>query len=84
MTDGAWETPFGGFEIEKSLADELVKQFVFQVESTENYSQDNTIELQLPFLKYFFEDSKIVPIGVPPSKDAIEIGKASQTNSVFG
>ncbi len=76
MTDGAWETPFGGLEIEKTLADELVKKFAFQIETAENYTQDNTIELQLPFLKYFFKDSKIVPIGVPPAKDAIEIGKA--------
>ena len=76
MADGSWETPFGGFEIEKSLADELLKQFTFRIETSEDYTQDNTIELQLPFLKYFFPDSKIVPIGVPPSKNAVEIGKA--------
>ena len=76
MTDGSWETPFGEIEIDKSLAGELVEQFAFQIETAENYTQDNTIELQLPFIKYFFEGTKIVPIGVPPTQNSLEIGKA--------
>ena len=76
MTDGSWETPFGEIKIEKSLAGALVEQFTFQIETAENYTQDNTIELQLPFIKYFFEDTKIVPIGVPPVQESLEIGKA--------
>ena len=76
MTDGAWETPFGEIKIEKALADELVERFSFQIETAENFTQDNTIELQLPFIKYFFEDTKIVPMGVPPVKKSLEIGKA--------
>ena len=76
MTEGACETPFGEIEIEKGIAGELTKKFNFQIETAENFTHDNTIELQLPFIKYFFEDAKIVPIGVPPTKDALEIGKA--------
>lgn len=76
MTDGSWETPFGEIEIDKSLAGALVEQFTFQIETAENYTQDNTIELQLPFIKYFFEEAKIVPIGVPPTQKSLEIGKA--------
>jgi MEMO1 family protein len=30
--------------------------------------------LQLPFIKYFFKDTKIIPIGVPPIKKSLEIG----------
>ena len=76
MTDGAWETPFGDIEIEQSLAGELIKQFSFQIETAEHFTQDNTIELQLPFIKYFFKDTKIVPMGVPPTQQSLEIGKA--------
>jgi len=76
MTDGSWETPFGEIEIDKLLAGALVEQFVFQIETAENYTQDNTIELQLPFIRYFFEETKIVPIGVPPTQNSLEIGKA--------
>jgi len=76
MTDGAWETPFGAIQIEKQLAGELAEKFTFEIETTDRFTQDNTIELQLPFIKYFFKDAKIVPIGAPPTKKSLEIGKA--------
>ena len=76
MTDGSWETPFGEIKIEKQIASELVNRFDFQVETARNYTQDNTIELQLPFIKYFFDTVSIVPLGVPPVESSLEIGKA--------
>ena len=75
MTEGAWETPFGNLEIETALAKELNEKFTFQIETADRFTQDNTIELQLPFIKYFFKNAKIVPIGVPPTKISLEIGK---------
>jgi AmmeMemoRadiSam system protein B len=75
MTDGSWETPFGNIEIESGLARKLTEQFVFKIETAKHHSKDNTIELQLPFIKYFFPDVKLVPIGVPPAESSIEIGK---------
>ncbi|CAB1065273.1 COG1355, Predicted dioxygenase [Olavius sp. associated proteobacterium Delta 1] len=76
MTEGAWQTPFGEIPVEESLAAELVKNFSFTLETPDRFSQDNTVELQLPFIKYFFEDTKIVAMGVPPSKSSLEIGKS--------
>lgn len=76
MVEGAWETPFGNLEIEEDLAKELTKQFKFKVESADRFTPDNTIELQLPFIKYFFKDAKLVPIGVPPKRDSVRIGQA--------
>jgi AmmeMemoRadiSam system protein B len=76
MTEGAWETPFGEIQVEEQMARELTKQFPFTVESPNNFQQDNTIELQLPFIKYFFNDVKIVAAGVPPDKNSLEIGRA--------
>jgi len=75
MTEGAWETPFGNLDIETALAKELNEKFTFQIETADRFTQDNTIELQLPFIKYFFKDTKIVPIGAPPTKNSLEIGK---------
>ena len=75
MAEGAWETPFGNLEIETALASELNETFTFQIETADRFTQDNTIELQLPFIKYFFKDAKIVPIGAPPTKISLEIGK---------
>ncbi len=74
MTSGEWETPFGSLVIHDELASKLQDRLGFIVETAEHYSQDNTIELQLPFIKYFFKDVQIIPIGVPPSEIAIEAG----------
>jgi MEMO1 family protein len=76
MVEGAWETPFGAIEIDAELSGELSRKFTFQIETADNFTQDNTIELQLPFIKYFFKDAKIVPIGAPPTKHSLDIGRA--------
>ena len=77
MAEGAWETPFGELPVHEELAAELSKQFSFTLETPSDFNQDNTIELQLPFVKYFFKEVKIVAMGVPPAKHSLEIGRAS-------
>ena len=76
MADGAWETPFGPIEIEARLAAELGGMFRFHIEGPRYYSQDNTIELQLPFIKYFLPQVKIVPVGLPPRAESLEIARS--------
>lgn len=85
MTEGAWETPFGAIEIESELGKTLSEQFAFQKEETDSFTPDNTIELQLPFIKYFFNAAKLVPIGVPPTMEALQIGRAvAETSTRLG
>jgi MEMO1 family protein len=74
MTEGSWATPFGEIPIHETIAKDVAGKFPFKIETPERYTRDNTIELQLPFVKYFFENSKIVPVGAPPSKKSMEIG----------
>ena len=76
MAEGAWETPFGEIRVAEQLAGELTKQFSFTLESPDSFNQDNTIEVQLPFIKYFFSEVKIIAMGVPPAKSSLEIGRA--------
>ena len=76
MAEGAWETPFGDIAIQETVAAELIRRFDFTLETAMDFQRDNTIELQLPFIKYFFKDATIVPIGVPPTAMSIEIGEA--------
>ncbi len=75
MTRGKWETPFGEISIDHEPAEDLAKKFHLQVETPDHYTPDNTIELQLPFVKYFFPDAALVPVGVPPNDTAVEMGK---------
>ena len=62
--------------IGEDVAGQLAKGFGFEIESADRHVQDNTIELQLPFIKYFFPETRIVPIGVPPTGRSLAIGEA--------
>jgi len=76
MSRGAWETPFGSIPVAEELASELALRFPFRLETPDRFTQDNTIELQLPFVKYFFPEAKILAMGVPPTDASLAIGRA--------
>jgi len=76
MPKGAWETPFGALPVAEELAGALAHQFPFRLETAERFTQDNTIELQLPFVKYFFPEAAILAMGVPATEACLAIGKA--------
>ncbi len=78
---GSWETPFGDIDIQENFGADIVEKAMaekvtIQKMSGRSFPEENTIELQLPFIKYFFSDIPIVAIGVPPNQDAMKIGKA--------
>ncbi len=77
MTAGSWQTPFGDIPIATGLAEALAGQFPFKIETVTDFTPDNTIELQLPFIKYFFGDVPIIPIGVPPKTASLAIGESA-------
>jgi AmmeMemoRadiSam system protein B len=76
MAEGAWETPFGELPVAEDLADALHHRFRFQVETTTRSIPDNTVELQLPFIKYLLRPSQILAIGAAPTPQSMEIGRA--------
>ena len=51
MAEGAWETPFCNLYIETDVTRQLFDAFNFQVETPHRYTQENTIELKLTFIK---------------------------------
>jgi hypothetical protein len=75
MIEGSCETPFGELPIHSEIARALSEAFPFRVETATRFTPDNTIELQLPFVKYHFKDIAIVPMGLPPESSSIEIGR---------
>jgi hypothetical protein len=75
MTEGSWATPLGDLEIDQELGKKLHPEFPFVVETANHYDQDNTIELQLPFIKHYFPKVKILPLGVPPAQGSLRIGE---------
>ena len=75
MKQGGWATPLGILEIDDALGEKLASEFQFTIETPSRYAQDNTIELQLPFIKYFFPEVRILPIGVAPHAASLAIGE---------
>jgi hypothetical protein len=85
LPKGAYETPLGDLDVDAELAEALMKEFTFHVESASRYEPDNTIELQLPFIKYFHADTRILPVGVPPTPKSLEIARrAAQISADLG
>jgi AmmeMemoRadiSam system protein B len=77
MTEGAFETPFGPLEVHSAVAQKLAADFSFQIETAQRHTPDNTIELQLPFIRYFFPEVQVVAMGVPPVTESLSIGRAA-------
>jgi AmmeMemoRadiSam system protein B len=76
MTEGSWETPLGEVEVDSDLAWGLLKAAGgLVVEDTEGHLMEHSIEVQVPFIQHLFPEAKIVPIMVPPTKEACLLGK---------
>ena len=75
MDKGAWETPLGHLPIAGNLAAYMTERIAFTIERPEDPNRDNTIELQLPFVRHFFGEIPILPVGVPPSDMALRIAQ---------
>jgi len=73
MPAGAWETPFGPLPVAGELAAELQARYPFHIETPERFEPDNTIELQLPFIKYFFPDAALLAAGLAPTDASLKV-----------
>ena len=62
--------------VDTTLADELIRQYTFELETPTRFQQDNTIELQMPFVRYFFKDARVVAMGVPPTAETLVLAKS--------
>jgi hypothetical protein len=70
---GLWATPLGEVMIDEELADAILS--TGQAVSDPNaHLSEHSIEVQVPFVQYLFPGAKIVPVLVPPTEQAIELG----------
>jgi MEMO1 family protein len=73
VTEEACETPFGDIEIDEDFVKNLMKKVDVKKESPT--SGDNTVEIQLAMVKYFFPEAKLVAIRSPLSLKAETLGR---------
>ena len=63
MTEGVWETPLGGVEIDSDLAGRIVRSSKIIDVSELAHRYEHSIEVQLPFLQYLYgSEFRFVPL----------------------
>lgn len=72
VTEEAWETPLGNLPLATEFYEPLKKRLTL----AEEYPGDNTIEVQLPMVQYFFPQAKVLAVRAPHSPQALELGEA--------
>ena len=73
--DGEWETPLGNLPVDESCGEAILSAAgeLLKVDR-QAHSQEHSIEVLAPMVKYFFPESAIVPILVQPEISAVELG----------
>jgi len=73
---GVWRTPLGDVAIDERLAAELIAAADCCRANPDAHAQEHSLEVQLPLLQVLAPEAKILPIAVPPTEIAVEIGRA--------
>lgn len=66
-----YDTPLGIIETDLELLEALKER----IDIVEDVSADNTVEVQLPLLKYLFPEIKALSLRAPPSSVSLELGR---------
>lgn len=72
---GMWQSPIGKVEIDEELAETILEYSSSVITSYEAHLAEHSIEVQIPFIRYLFPQAKIVPIAMPPTEEAISVGR---------
>ena len=72
VTEDAWETPLG----EVPLATEFYQPLQARITMQPEPPGDNTIEVNMPFIKYFFPETQVLAVRSPQSATALKLGDA--------
>lgn len=70
---GSWLTPLGEIAIDEELAGAVLGSGA-AVKDSAAHRNEHSIEVQIPFIQHLFAASKILPILVPPTEQAVTLG----------
>ena len=62
FNEGEWITPLGNVKVDNGFADEIISASDIASSDFSAHIREHSIEVQLPFLQYFSNDFRIVPI----------------------
>ncbi len=85
FSSGRWNLPTGPTTIDDRLAQRVLGHTNLIVDDPYAHESEHSIEVQIPFLQRLLPEAKILPIMVPSSHRATEIGDAvARTVSAYG
>ncbi len=70
-----WQTPLGLAKNDREFTKSLIKNTNL-TDDEEAHSREHSIEVQIPFLQYLYEDIRIVPVIVSQDRDCKELAKS--------
>lgn len=73
---GRWDSPLGSVEIEARLAERILGHTSLIIDDPFAHEGEHSLEVQMPFVRHLFPHVKVVPIVVPISEKAPEVGEA--------
>ncbi|NOS99941.1 MAG: AmmeMemoRadiSam system protein B [Phycisphaerales bacterium] len=76
FANGRWDTPLGSIDIDQRLADRILSHTNAIVDDPYAHEPEHSIEVEVPFVQRTWPEAKLLPIMVPPSERAAEIGDA--------
>lgn len=65
-----YETPLGDFILDRPFMNELLKKINF----LKDFSSDNTVEVIIPIVKYFYPKAKLISLRVGSGLEAVQLG----------
>lgn len=76
FSSGCWETPLGPVQVDDRLAERVLGHTDLLVDDAYAHEQEHSIEVQVPFIRHLLPDARILPIMVPPTESAPDVGEA--------
>jgi len=71
-----WRTPLGDVEVDEELADRLMHSAPHGLitHDLKAHQEEHSLEVVVPLVQHYFPKARILPILVPPSDKAVELG----------
>jgi len=73
---GAWNTPLGDVEVDGKLAAAILAAGDCLRSNAGAHDLEHSIEVQVPLIQVLLPEAGIVPVAVPPTAIAVDIGRA--------
>jgi AmmeMemoRadiSam system protein B len=73
---GSWETPLGDLPINEALVEELLAADIGLTPDSAAHREEHSIEVSLPFIRFFFPTADFVPIACPFADDLAAFGSS--------